>query len=407
MEYVINYLRSEVMPLKYVNGRDVLPQELIAKIQDYTEGMYVYIPKRNTEKNKWGDNTNYRREMELRNQSIYDKYLEGAAIPKIADCYHLSLQSVRRIILSRKRKLVPVIIMIKELIKEWNMEGIPSQIYHSAWNINDQYVLKVYDDPSALERNITMMQTLNKVGIPVPQIKTLPNQKEYLEREGRFYLLTTRLKGKNIVSAQVCDDKWFYEFGTILAKLHIGFLECEKNISYWNNSMLEEMKGWVSRDLHKYNREYLKWEDVENAIHELTQVYEDLPKQLIHRDVHLGNFLFDDGTFSGYIDFDLSQRNIRIFDICYFSLGILLKEDNNYVEGHKWFGFISQVISGYSAISPLSDAEKKAITCVMKNIELLFTAYFLGKGDEKSAKDAYELFAFVQKNEKKIQQIIR
>ena len=34
-----------------------------------------------------------------------------------------------------------------------------------------------------------------------------------------------------------------------------------------------------------------------------------LPVQLIHRDVHFGNFLFDEGKFSGYIDFDLSQRN--------------------------------------------------------------------------------------------------
>ena len=29
-------------------------------------------------------------------------------------------------------------------------------------------------------------------------------------------------------------------------------------------------------------------------------------------------FLFYNNKFSGYIDFDLSQINIRIFDICYF-----------------------------------------------------------------------------------------
>jgi hypothetical protein len=37
----------------------------------------------------------------------------------------------------------------------------------------------------------------------------------------------------------------------------------------------------------------------------------------------------------------------------------------------------------------------------MKNIELLFVAYFLGIGDEKLAKDSADLFSFVKKNEKK------
>lgn len=34
---------------------------------------------------------------------------------------------------------------------------------------------------------------------------------------------------------------------------------------------------------------------------------------------------FQEGKFSKYMDFDLSQRNIRIFDLCYFMLGLLLR----------------------------------------------------------------------------------
>lgn len=41
-------------------------------------------------------------------------------------------------------------------------------------------------------------------------------------------------------------------------------------------------------------------------------LYSKLPIQLIRREVHLGNLLFDNNKFSGYIDFDLSQKNIRI-----------------------------------------------------------------------------------------------
>jgi len=385
--------------VKYLNGKVILPEELIQQIQNYAEGIYVYIPKRDTVKSKWGDRTNYRSEMDLRNKNIYDKYLEGVMIPRIADCYHLSLQSVRRIVLVKKREMEPVVIMIKELMKEWNIECVPCQIYHSAWEINEFYVLKVYENPTVLQRNMNMMQILHKVGIPVPEIIQLPDGREFFEKEGVYYLLTTKLKGKNIADLYAYKDKWFFEFGTILARLHLGFLECEKSISYWNNSMLEEMKGWVIRDLHKYNPEYLKWEDIESSIHGLEQIYEVLP--------NLGNFLFDNGTFSGYIDFDLSQSNIRVFDICYFLLGILLKGDNNPVEVDKWYEVTNQVIKGYHSLIPLSVIEKESIPCVMKNIELLFVAYFLGIGDEDSARNAADLFSFVLRNEVKIQKAIK
>jgi Ser/Thr protein kinase RdoA (MazF antagonist) len=396
-----------VIVLKYVNGKEILPEELLDEIRKYAEGVYIYIPKSDSKKSKWGERTNYHREMELRNQHIYDKYLEGIKISVISECYHLSSQSVRRIISTQKRKMERIIIMIEELLKEWNIECTPVQIYHSAWNIDNSYVLKVYDNPNALQRNIVMMKTLHEAGIPVPKIMKLPDGRDYLTYNGIMYVLTTKLNGKNIVNLNECDDIWFFEFGRILGKLHLAFQECAKSISYWNSSMLEEMQGWVRSNLLEFKPEYLKPEDIKNSIDELSELYDDLPKQLIHRDVHLGNFLFDNGVFSGYIDFDLSQSNIRIFDLCYFLLGILLEEDNNRVEEEKWYKIIQQVIRGYDSITTLSDIEKNAIVCVMKNIELLFVAYFLGIGDEKLAKDSADLFSFVKKNEDKIQDVVK
>lgn len=184
--------------MKYINGQEVLPEDLLKKIRKYAEGVYVYIPKSDWKKNKWGEKTNYHREMELRNRHIYDKYLEGVEIAAISECYHLSANSVRRIILSQKRKMEPVIIMMKELIKEWNLEGEPVQIYHSAWNINNTYVLKEYDDPNALQRNLMMQRTLYEAGTPVPKIIQLPDQQDYLERNNKLYVLTAKLKGRNM-----------------------------------------------------------------------------------------------------------------------------------------------------------------------------------------------------------------
>lgn len=72
----------------------------------------------------------------------------------------------------------------------------------------------------------------------------------------------------------------------------------------------------------------------------------------------------------------------------------------------EWYNIVRQVVRGYHSIAKLNSKELKAIVVVMKNIELLFVAYFLGIGDEISAKDAADLFAFVKLNEKCISEAI-
>lgn len=393
--------------MKYINGNDILPEELLNEIRKYAQGVYVYIPKSTSKKVAWGEKTKYHLEMALRNQHIYDKYLGGIDIEVIAKCYHLSDKSIHRIILNQKRKMEPIKMNMKEIANEWAMntekDCMPIQIYHSTWEINTDYVLKVYDEQSALLRNLAMMTTLGEAGIPVPKIMPLPDGMEYLQQGDKCYVLTTKLKGKAIVKLNECDSQWFCEMGSIIAQLHVAFQSCAEKISYWHNSMLEEMEGWVSQNLLKYRPSYLNLDRVNSDIVALRQVYVDLPKQLIHRDVHLGNFLFDQGLFSGYIDFDLSQSNIRIFDVCYFLLGILMQEDNHRVEPSRWFDIVQQVVKGYDAVMEISQKEKNAIVCVMKNIELLFVAYFLGIGDEKSAKDSAWIYDFIRENEEKIQ----
>jgi len=41
-------------------------------------------------------------------------------------------------------------------------------------------------------------------------------------------------------------------------------------------------------------------------------LYGKLPKQLIHRDPNPSNILFEGDEVSGFIDFDLSEINIRL-----------------------------------------------------------------------------------------------
>ena len=118
------------------------------------------------------------------------------------------------------------------------------------------------------------------------------------------------------------------------------------------------MNGWVKNSLTVHGWELTSEQEFTLAVNHLANVYEKLPKQLIHRDVHFGNFLFSHGEFSGYIDFDLSQRNMRVFDMAYFLAGLLTNENGSKLQENEWLQIIHSVISGYESIIKLQKANK-------------------------------------------------
>ena len=194
--------------------------------------------------------------------------------------------------------------------------------------------------------------------------------------------------------------------GHAIARLHRAFTKCEKEVEFWNNSLLDEMKGWILETLTNNQWNIIQETEYSKAVDLLESVYDCLPKQLIHRDVHFGNFLFSEGKLSGYIDFDLCQRNIRIFDICYFLTGLLAEETEDAFTKAEWLENLKSVLAGYESIIHLSEKEKSAIPCVMECIEILFAAYFLSINDTRHADNAYHVFRFIQDCENDIKNAI-
>ncbi|MEG1481353.1 MAG: phosphotransferase [Clostridium sp.] len=105
-------------------------------------------------------------------------------------------------------------------------------------------------------------------------------------------------------------------------------------------------------------------------------LYYKLPRQAIHRDMHGENIIFKDEKIVGYIDFDLSQINARIYDICYLCTGSLSTIFNDIDKRDNWIGFAENVIKGYDSISNLTDEERHSIKYMFYLIELIMVAYF-------------------------------
>ena len=205
-----------------------------------------------------------------------------------------------------------------------------------------------------------------------------------------------------LFSRNMHNNEFALIMGEIIADLHVAFKKCEDTELFWNNSLLDEMNGWVKSGFEASNWKYISKEEYNKTVSQLAMVYDDLPVQLIHRDVHFGNFLFSNGKFSGYIDFDLSQRNIRIFDLCYFLLGLLSEEIKFEITEEIWFEFLKNVFVAYDRKHKLTETERKAVPYVMECIELLFVSYFEGIHDVRCAEDAYNIFKFVKRQEDRI-----
>lgn len=84
--------------MSYIKAENVLPQDLIRQIQEYADGVYIYIPRKPGTRQVWGQKTDYKAELKLRNDAIREDYLGGMRIPALSLKYNLSEKSIRRIL---------------------------------------------------------------------------------------------------------------------------------------------------------------------------------------------------------------------------------------------------------------------------------------------------------------------
>ena len=321
--------------MKYKNANNILPVELIDAIQKYVQGEYIYIPIKDKLVNTIP--TEYEVELQKRDRHIYTKALEGVSNKELSVMYSLSESSIRRIIINQRKRYETMKDRVKGILNNWNIENTEiKQVYDTAWQVGDQYVLKVYDNLQMLERNIKISTILEDMNIPVGKIIPTRDNTTFFRDEKYYYVLQKKLYGSNIVSIKEALAIAF-DMGSIIAKLHCAFRKCEATDEFWNNSLLSEMQGWIKETLKNNGWKLIDENRFNITVEHLEKVYDRLPVQLIHRDVHFGNFLFYEGKFSGYIDFDLSQRNIRIFDLCYFMLGLLSEEESLKITEEEWF----------------------------------------------------------------------
>jgi len=91
--------------MAYINASDVLPPELVAAIQQHIDGKLLYIPRQTTRRQAWGTCSGSRELLWRRNAQIHQAYQTGCRIDDLAERFHLSEDSIRKIVSLKSRQI--------------------------------------------------------------------------------------------------------------------------------------------------------------------------------------------------------------------------------------------------------------------------------------------------------------
>lgn len=276
---------------------------------------------------------------------------------------------------------------MNRILANWGIQ--PSEIRHlhpSAWLIDGTYLFKHGKCIGEMEKSVLLSRLLREEGLPVARYLPTADGRPFLPVKNGYWCLMPKLPGAH-ASVFEQGESFACELGGIIARLHIALKQIEPAVTYEEADLLRELQGDVLPFLRK-KRLPVPAGLLEELQDVFNRDYAALPRQLIHRDVHMENLLFEGGALTGYIDFDLSVSDARIFDLCYFTLSTL---PGRTVSDAWWRQFVRRVAAGYASLLPLTEAEKDFIPYLSLYIELLFAVYWAKAGNTGQTEEALRL----------------
>lgn len=303
---------------------------------------------------------------------------------------------------------------LREIIANWDMpQDLPilnvhtmddTKISNNVWSIGEDYILKTGSRERILT-NMKVAKALTAQGFAASTPIPAKSGDEYLDRD-QIIVLTRGIKGNPLSKSDRFGEsrrEFGKKYGESIARLHRALTVIESEIQPYEQNLYTHVTEWALSEIRKQNIQFnmgLPDTFFEDYITNFCILSDKLPKQLIHRDPNPSNILFEDGEVTGFIDFDLSEHNVRLWDPCYCATGILSEwrgVDDIY---EKWHDVLEGIIHGYNNVNPLTTEEKQAIFYVICSISMICTAYFEDTDKYKElAGPSREMLKFIWKNE--------
>ncbi len=263
------------------------------------------------------------------------------------------------------------------ILKRWNLEDeTVTDIYYegtgnkngNACYVGEKYVLKFTANLGKLKKHIEVSKALHGIGllsaVPVPTT----DGAEYIPDGEVYFYLTRRLPGEQMVSNRFGEGDGRF-VGEIIGQLHLALSKIEDCVS--EADLLATLRDWALPKAKAalnlsdaFCREYLNT---------FANLYPKLPRQIIHRDPNPGNIICAEDQW-GFIDFELAERNARIYDPCYAATAVLSETFGR--SNDKWLEIYRDILWGYDSVAHLTDAERQAIPYVILANQFVCVAWF-------------------------------
>jgi len=264
-----------------------------------------------------------------------------------------------------------------QILKHWNLEGESvNDIYYDATGnknenacyVGEKYVLKFTANLGKLKKHIEVSKALHNIGlmsaVPVPTT----DGAEYIPDGELYFCLTRRLPGEQMPPHRFADSDGRF-VGEIIGQLHLALSKIEDCVS--EADLLATVRDWALPKAKKA----LNLSDAlcKEYLDGFAGLYPDLPRQIIHRDPNPGNIICAEDQW-GFIDFELAERNVRIYDPCYAATAILSETFGR--DNDAWLGIYRDIICGYDCAAHLTESERKAIPYIILANQFVCLAWF-------------------------------
>jgi len=291
--------------------------------------------------------------------------------------YRINILKEEHVMITHKR--------LEELLKYWGLEkeSLTDIVYEETGNRNENacyvgkdYVIKFSANLGKVESDIAIAKALSEAGLnaalPVP---ALDGQEIVPEGELYFYV-TKRIQGSQLKAGTMYlsdYEKKARFIGEVIGQLSLALQKVEVPAN--DADILGSVVNWAIPMLK--GKLQVTEAFFVNFVNEFGGLYTTLPKQLIHRDPNPGNIILSEDSW-GFIDFELSERNIRIFDPCYAATAILSESFAGADEDKlcRWIEVYKNILYGYDSVAKLTKEERKAVPYVILANQFISTAWF-------------------------------
>ena len=264
-----------------------------------------------------------------------------------------------------------------QILDHWGLaDQTVTDIYHdgtgnrnnNAFRVGEELILKHTTDITKLNKHIKVSRSLSGIGllsaVPIPT----EAGEDYVREEDRYFYLTRRLPGEQMVSHRFGQGDGRF-VGEILGQLHLALAMIEDFET--DADLVATVRDWALPKAQAalglpdaFCKDYLSV---------FSALYPGLPRQIIHRDPNPGNIICGDRQW-GFIDFDLAERNARIYDPCYAVTAVLSETfgQNN----DQWLDIYRDIICGYDSVIKLTEGERQAIPYIILANQFVCVAWF-------------------------------